>query len=603
MMTPPSFRLVWPRIARRPRAARAAGGLALLGALVLAVAVSGQTAASQPPAAPAQGGPPPAPAPGATATAPAAQSTARIGDANGIVRLTGATTQVVLTMSALGAAVDKLTATELAAFAATLKIAPTVRLGPPASHTATIADPRFYGRAGAGTLSWLVTVTSTDLPANSSERRATRLSIGPGESPDVFPLEFTLTNQPAAAAQYDVTAPTHDWMVSRSDADPDRTYPLLVVNRSEPITGLRLAQVSLKRADDGGSVPFDEVQLVESASAKPTAKSASIDLGPNESRTVFLRLGQSERLLPYGSFAGQVQLVSNGTSPKPVALTARITSSGVRRLGSLLVLLGLLTSLFITARLQPRLARLQALRPATLVRDAVVKFALETAKLVPGEVDGIVTEAEKQAARLETRALDEAGLLPLAISVAGGVTGETATGLKARLDDVSGRLAGLMVLRDTIAKLVAAHPKSNRPAPVQDAIGSLNDAAGAATSASVADAAAKAILDAMNTALAAVPGPERFFDPVPARVTTEQLDFLLHQTASVAAFIWAAVSLAIGVTYVYSDVDFGTPVDLLGMFLWGLGLTAFGAGIQQLTPQQVATRVGVAMPKSGTAGG
>jgi hypothetical protein len=61
------------------------------------------------------------------------------------------------------------------------------------------------------------------------------------------------------------------------------------------------------------------------------------------------------------------------------------------------------------------------------------------------------------------------------------------------------------------------------------------------------------------------------------------------------------VSLAIGVTYVYSDVDFGTPVDLLGMFLWGLGLTAFGAGIQQLTPRQVATQIGVAVPRSGAA--
>ena len=45
----------------------------------------------------------------------------------------------------------------------------------------------------------------------------------------------------------------------------------------------------------------------------------------------------------------------------------------------------------------------------------------------------------------------------------------------------------------------------------------------------------------------------------------------------------------------------GTPVDLLGMFLWGFGLTTFGAGIQQLTPRQVATQIGVVVPKSGAA--
>ena len=77
---------------------------------------------------------------------------------------------------------------------------------------------------------------------------------------------------------------------------------------------------------------------------------------------------------------------------------------------------------------------------------------------------------------------------------------------------------------------------------------------------------------------------------------------MLHETANVAAFIWAAISFAIGLTYIYSRADFGTPMDLLGVFLWGLGLTAFGAGVQQLTPRQVATQIGVVVPKTAGSG-
>jgi hypothetical protein len=138
------------------------------------------------------------------------------------------------------------------------------------------------------------------------------------------------------------------------------------------------------------------------------------------------------------------------------------------------------------------------------------------------------------------------------------------------------------------------HPEPGRDQHVQAAIDALNAAASSTTSAANAQTAVTSILDVLRNAA----GPQREFAVVPSQITTQRLDFLLHQTANVAAFIWAAVSLAIGVTYVYSDADFGTAVDLLGMFLWGLGLTTFGAGIQQLTPRQVATQIGVVVPRS-----
>lgn len=604
MTTPSLLRAFRSVILQARRRTLAAGSLLILGVTALAASQTtpvtpepqGKPQAPQAPGPAPQGQAqaPPAQQPGGAASQQAAsQGTVRIGDTGNVVRLSAAATQVVLTMSGLGAAVDKLSGTQLSAFASTLGIADTVRLGEPAAHKVKITPQQFLGRAAAGSLSWLVMVETEGLPPNAIEKRLTTLSIGPATARDLYPLEFALTNQPPSTAQYDVTAPGHDWMVSRSEADNDRTYPLMIVNRSEPISGLRVSQVSLKRSDDGRSIRFDEVKLLQDTNGTP----GSIDLQPNETKTVFLRLDASDSVLPYGSFAGQVQLVSSGTAPKAVPLTARVTSGAVRFAGALLVLLGLLTSLITTTRLQPRLARLQALRPATLVRDMLVAFSSESTKLAGGDVKGIVAEADRQAARLETSTLDAAGLLPLAISVAGGATGNAATQLQTLLNDVSGRLAGLMLLRDTVVQLASKHPKAGRSDNVQNAIDALNAAAPQATTAAAAHAAMAPILDTLRAA----PGAEReAVGAIPARITTQQLDFMLHQTANVAAIIWAAVSLAIGVTYVYSDVDFGTPVDLLGMFLWGLGLTAFGAGIQQLTPRQVATQIGVVVPKSAT---
>jgi hypothetical protein len=513
----------------------------------------------------------------------------RIGEPGNVVRLSGGSARVVLSMSGLGATVDKLSGAQVADLAATLQFDQAVRVGERAAPAVRITRDQFLGRPGAGSLAWLVTVGSDGLPPGSTERRVASLWFGADAARERYAVEFTLTNLPPTTAQYDVTVPGHDWFVSRSDTDVNRTYPLLIVNKSEPIVGLRLAQASLKRGDDG-SIGFSEIALVPDANGRP----APVDLSPNETKTVFLRLDKSERLLPYGSFSGQVQLISNGTTPKAIPVTARVTSAGVRLAGAILVLLGLVTSLFITNRLQPRLARLQALRPATLLRDRLLAFADDSTKRAGADVAGIVAEANTQAARLETRALDADGLIPPEISAAGGVTGGAAAQVQTLLTEISERLAGLLVLRDAAAQLSRMHPEPGRDQHVQAAIDALNAAASSTTSAANAQTAVTSILDVLRNAA----GPQREFAVVPSQITTQRLDFLLHQTANVAAFIWAAVSLAIGVTYVYSDADFGTAVDLLGMFLWGLGLTTFGAGIQQLTPRQVATQIGVVVPRS-----
>ena len=108
-------------------------------------------------------------------------------------------------------------------------------------------------------------------------------------------------------------------------------YPVTIVNKSEPIAGVVLAQTSLKRTDEGAAIGFGRVRLLASTTDRD---STVINLKPHETKTVFLRLDPSSGGGPFGTFAGQVQLSSDGTAPKPIALSAKVTSGPIKLWGS-----------------------------------------------------------------------------------------------------------------------------------------------------------------------------------------------------------------------------------------------------------------------------
>jgi hypothetical protein len=411
------------------------------------------------------------------------------------------------------------------------------------------------------------------------------LVTSPAGSQTVKPSPPPPTNEPAPAAHYEVTVPGHDWIVSWSAPEAERTYPLLVASGAQPVRRLRIGQTSLKNPDSGQTVEFSRFALADAS-----APAGSIELNANETRTVLVRLDPGRSAGPFGTFAGQIQLVSDGTRPKPVALTLRVTSGPVKILGSFLVLAGLLTSLLLTNYLQPRLVWLQALRPVALLRQLVNGFIEQTSTAAGEDADGIVSEARRQSDRLDPALLAAAGLLPFRLRTADAAPSSTSQ-LQALLQEVSGRLAGLVVLRDEVMRLRRHHPPGSRPKEVSSAIAQLNAFAPRAVS---AELALVEVERTQSLAVAEGAGTGR-----PTALTPERVEFMLQQTANLGALIWAAVSLAIGIAYVYSDVDFGTPIDLLGMFLWGFGLTTLGAGIQQLTPKSVSAQIGFGVPKTG----
>jgi hypothetical protein len=563
----------------------------------------GQTAAQVPttPPSPPATSPPIAPASGVRLT---------FGDQGNVVRLTGTGGEFTLTVAGLGSAIDGLSGKALTDFAATIRIVYEGRPEGRPAATVTPGTPRFFGRLAGGGLSWLVPLTTDGAPAGWTEPRALSFTLGASGQEQFYGLSYVLTTLPAATAQFDVLTPGHDWMVSLSDAAAERTYPITITNKAEPVLGLRLVQSSLKRTDDTAALAFDRLRLL----ADPAAKTGGrIDLRPNETKTVFLRLDPSDAVGPFGTFSGQIQLASDTSAPKPVALTAKVSSAPVRLFGVVLVLLGLGLSLFVSNRLKPIMLRLQALRPVAILRELLDHFADDASARGGDDVRGIVDEARRQADRLQEGALDAEGLLPTLLTLAGGGVRE-ASQLQRRLDEIGARFAGLTVLRDAILQLASKHQKTGRLPVVTEAIDNLNAfASSAATEAAAqtqvtsvqatlkaaADAAKEAVRSGLEAAgLESLLGLESTLGS--KTLSVSQLDFALRATTDLTSLIWAAISLAIGATYIYADVDFGTAVDLLGMLLWGLGVTTFGAGMQQLTPSSVASHVGLTVPKPST---
>jgi hypothetical protein len=400
---------------------------------------------------------------------------------------------------------------------------------------------------------------------------------------------------PAAqgAIEYDIVTPGHDWMLSWSAPDSERLYALTISNKAAPLTNLRPVQLGLRRTDGDSSIDLARLRMLTASDGSPVA---AIDLKPSETKTIFLRLDPGASRGPFGTFAGSVQFAADGLPIKVVPLTAKVSSSGIKFVGAVLVLVGLLLSVVLTNYLQPRLVRLQALRPAAVLRDALMRFAADARVAGADDVSGIENEARRQAARLELRALDGEGLLPPRISLSTTAAADAASKLKQRLDEISGRLAGLLLLRDAVLQLRSrAGTGVPRPRPIADAIAQLNQSAPDAANAEAARAIVARVLEALRTSAVA----DNVREMQLAAVNVEQIDFALEHTAGIVWAIWALVSFAIGIAYVYSDVDFGTAVDLLGVFLWGFGLTTFGAGLQQLTPSSVAAHVGLRVPRSG----
>lgn len=79
--------------------------------------------------------------------------------------------------------------------------------------------------------------------------------------------------------------------------------------------------------------------------------------------------------------------------------------------------------------------------------------------------------------------------------------------------------------------------------------------------------------------------------------TVISIDYSMRSIAGISWLVWGLVSAGISAVWIPGRAGFGTWLDLLGCFLWGLGMNSLGACILALTPGSVATFFRVKLPQ------
>lgn len=559
------------------------GGVIVIATAVLVVSQAAAQGTQAPAASAARDG---AATPSSTASTKTPSLAWTLGQA-GTVRVPAGSTMLVVT----GVVSSDTTPEALANLAASVAIVDegSVNATTEATPAVKFLPPQFIGRSGSNGMAWRVPIEVATLPATPVARFA-KVTYGSPESQ--FAIEYTLSAKPAAPLQWSVRGSADTWTVSWSDNAAGRSYGVAIENPDEQLIGLKLAGNTLK--DSSGRLLGDRLLLSESNDGKQAVGANGTDVPGNDLKRLFLRLdaGQADEL--HGTFDGVVRFTASGSvATKDLPLKIQISSDARRIWGVLLALMGLLCAVFLSALLRPQMARLQVQRLVAGVQDAIDDFRVElAAKMQPVDKEftskAMLEVCKKLAASINERQLSREGLLPPRWALPGAepIT-DVAPKLKTRLDSVSAHLEGLQVLlRQGVPKLIALY--TTDPSTALQLLKKLDECAEASTNAELATGhIAKVHAHMTKTEAVAASTP----------MTAQQIDLRLQSLAAVTWSLWTLISLVVAIAWITADVDFGTITDLVGSFLWGLGMTALGASLGNLSPTSTTTLMSIKLPK------
>jgi len=439
------------------------------------------------------------------------------------------------------------------------------------------SDCTFLGRATAPapSLFFQTTLSAKGMAPATSQPRLLLATVGPEGPTQVSQIvEYTLTNTPPTPVTWSIRGSGETWPFHWNGASTVHTYQVFVDNLNGPEAPLAIEACTLR---DSGGYSFGPDKLTFATAAGADAK--EITIPTNSTATVFLNAHSNAIWGPYGNYTGSLRFKLGTTAAPDLNLKIQASSAWIKLLGVLLTASGLAIVFYLNARLQPRLVRLQALRPCAALNEAIDDFLATTKAKIPDPTLylTIVQCAADLKKSLQPASLDNKGFLPGPASS----TPFDLAPLRSHLDSVSQHLGALVVLRNGIVQLLPA------TATTTPFIKQLDGAANQTTSV----AAAETLVASARPSQAAAGGGR-----APALSVTA-IDYAIRAATEWSWIAWGLASLAVGTVWIVSNAGFGTVTDLLGCFLWGLGVTTLGAGIQNLTPAAIATQLPIKLSK------
>jgi hypothetical protein len=447
---------------------------------------------------------------------------------------------------------------------------------------------------------WKFKVTLTpSLAPNSSQARKAAVHLDKDYAKD-----YTLTNLPTGTVNWSVPPVPTAWTVNWSDRSQDNVLGFVVTAQDLPATNLRIASASFKDSTGSESFGAERLQLVEIPDSRNG--DGRFALKARDTHTFYLRF-KDDAPRNEGKFSGAVSFaIDERPELQTLQVTLNATSDLSRLYGLGLLAAGLLISWWTTARARPAIARLQAEKPVIALSAALEQFRKKLGSVPP--VPGIAyPQMTKRIADLENMItitqLDDDSLLPSSFALSLGAVADSSAKLQARLADVSAQLLALStILNNGILKIALEYstvPQYKKDRAIA-ALPELDSVGATATSDTDANSKMAPVLAVYNA-----PPPNNVqLDFVPRGlvvepVSVQEINYRIEHYSDAGWWIWGVVSVVVGCAIlVVPNPGFGTSMDLILCFLWGLGVPTASAKLQELTPSGVGANIGVSVPKA-----
>lgn len=460
--------------------------------------------------------------------------------------------------------------------------------------------------AGTTSRAWLWTASIKGLPANSSQKRSARLALGKVEQY----VEYTVTNLSPEKFTWSVAAPGAPWLVWFGYPNTQRATTVVVTTGDYPASNLRLAQSTLRDGLGTSQIALEDLELCESV----TGKSGNFSVTARSNRTFYVRLMQKagQGIWQSGKFTGVLSFAVNERPElQTVNVTLQASSIYAKGVGAVLVGIGILLAWGTSVWARTRLLRLEALRPVAVLKESVTMLIdeIERAKKIQGvNLNHTKTVLGAIKDSLGTKTLDTNSLLPPKVPLPKNGDKDTSAKLKVYLDNKSQLVDCLtVVICDGMRKLWSAFKDGLDPkveGAIKKALNALDDVGDKVGTEVTTRADAKQKVNAILTTYQAernhvgVVSDPSFLQV--AEPTVLQVTWQIARLSGLLWLVWGILTFIVGVAVlIVTNPGFGTSLDLIFCLLWGFGLPVGIDKLQQLSPEGIATTIGIpSLPKT-----
>lgn len=375
----------------------------------------------------------------------------------------------------------------------------------------------------------------------------------------------------------------------------DRRTSFVVLTDTAPATNLRIVQATLQEGTTHAQLSPRDLKLCVSGRCRD-----HVDLERGTATRVELAVDPA--FDEKGTFAGTVFLASDesSTSLSTFDLIILSTTRRAQIAGAALILLGILVSLLVTVLLRHRALRLQALLPATRLRDEVRRLQKEVADaaaLAEARLPQTESRLERLLRDLEEDDLEARGYVPGRFAAAVPPAQDVSADYREFLEKTAGEVTVVsLVMVRGIRPVAEKWPLHRRP-EIKRTLEALDAVGGQAENVDRAGGEVKRIVDPLARELGES-RPEAAADRPVDEPTVQEVRVALQQTNASLWLAWALATWVAGiVALVATNYAFGAGLDYYKCFLWGLGIQAAGNQLQQLTPASVASAFSISLPK------